>query len=289
MRRIDERIDKDNFAYKPSLRLWAQGEYAFFRQGLSGLIIKDDRLFTQDEFKSTRHDLNTYQDHKDFIKDNVTFFARQNISLLLVLIPSKAHAYELQPSYKKEIYLDFLTWAQANNISLCDLTNSLQSKDEKLFFNTDTHWTPKGAVAAADGIRTCLQKHGETGPTPDQIKTHKGDLLAYVPFSERRENYQTYSFPSMVADEDDLFGSITADHVLVGTSYSANPLWQFQPALENALGATILNMAEDGLGPFEAMRKYRAYAEQNPENPKMIIWEIPERYLSLSGDKDKAS
>ena len=66
---------------------------------------------------------------------------------------------------------------------------------------------------------------------------------------------------------------------LVGTSYSANALWSFEPQLKGALGADIVNYAEEGHGPIEPMRSFMAKLEAGSISVKTVIWQVLLRYL----------
>ena len=67
---------------------------------------------------------------------------------------------------------------------------------------------------------------------------------------------------------------------LAGTSYSANTLWSFESHLRNELQTDVLNVAEEGKGPFDPMSTYLEQLEVGDLNyPKLVLWEIPIRYL----------
>ena len=67
--------------------------------------------------------------------------------------------------------------------------------------------------------------------------------------------------------------------MLTGTSYSANELWSFSESLKAALGADVLNMAEEGKGPIAPMRALLASDTLRDSPPETVIWEFPIRYL----------
>ncbi|HSH13696.1 MAG TPA: hypothetical protein VLA15_08100, partial [Desulfurivibrionaceae bacterium] len=79
---------------------------------------------------------------------------------------------------------------------------------------------------------------------------------------------------------DLLFSDQQTDLVLVGTSYSANPLWDFPGALRRYLGKDLINVAEEGQGPFEPMTEYLQSEEFLSNRPSLVLWEFPERYLA---------
>ncbi|MEN8821030.1 MAG: hypothetical protein ABF271_07985, partial [Abyssibacter sp.] len=63
------------------------------------------------------------------------------------------------------------------------------------------------------------------------------------------------------------------------TSYSADPLWHFTGALQQALGRDVVNFAEAGQGPFKPMARLLAGDDLQAAHPRLVIWEVPERYL----------
>jgi alginate O-acetyltransferase complex protein AlgJ len=82
---------------------------------------------------------------------------------------------------------------------------------------------------------------------------------------------------------DDFLGDDTAAGApgiaLVGTSYSANRLWSFEPQLKQALGADLVNYAEEGHGPIAPMKGLIEKLEAGALDVKAVIWEMPIRYL----------
>jgi alginate O-acetyltransferase complex protein AlgJ len=82
-----------------------------------------------------------------------------------------------------------------------------------------------------------------------------------------------------------LFGDEKIPVALVGTSYSANPLWNFAGFLEEALQTDVINAAEEGQGPFETMKTYLASAAFRDNPPELVVWEIPERYLVVDAER----
>ena len=68
---------------------------------------------------------------------------------------------------------------------------------------------------------------------------------------------------------------------LVGTSYSANTNWNFEGFLKEYLETDVLNMADQGLGPLVVMDKYLENDAWKNSPPRLVIWEMPERYLLM--------
>ena len=69
---------------------------------------------------------------------------------------------------------------------------------------------------------------------------------------------------------------------LIGTSYSAIEKWNFEGALKSALQADVLNLADEGQGPLEPMAKFLKDTDFSRTNIKLVVWEIPERFITTS-------
>lgn len=118
--------------------------------------------------------------------------------------------------------------------------------------------------------------------------THRGDLLRFVRLGKLVEwaEPQPDTLVPLQArlvnngGGSDLFDDNEIPVVLVGTSYSANPLWSFESALKLEIGADVMNVADEGLGPIEPMAGYLQSDTFVGSQPKLVIWEIPERFMA---------
>ena len=82
------------------------------------------------------------------------------------------------------------------------------------------------------------------------------------------------------ASEFDLFADIPEPEVaLVGTSYSANPDWNFEGFLKLSLNRDVVNFATEGEGPIVPMLNFLERYLQELPALELVVWEIPERYL----------
>jgi alginate O-acetyltransferase complex protein AlgJ len=81
--------------------------------------------------------------------------------------------------------------------------------------------------------------------------------------------------------DEGLFDTLEIPVALVGTSYSATGVWNFDGALRDALEGDVLKVAEQGHGPFVPMEKYLSSPSIDDPRPQVVIWEIPERYLGV--------
>ena len=88
---------------------------------------------------------------------------------------------------------------------------------------------------------------------------------------------------------DALFANTEVPVALIGTSYSANPNWNFVGALKQALRSDVINDSKDGHGPILPMLAYLKSDAFKNTPPQVLIWEFPERYLPVDneiGDAD---
>jgi alginate O-acetyltransferase complex protein AlgJ len=107
------------------------------------------------------------------------------------------------------------------------------------------------------------------------------DLL---PKPDQLQQRDTQPAQAETTGDDALFADSQVAVGLVGTSYSANPNWNFLGALNQALRSDVVNYAEDGHGPILPMLKYLQTDAFKNSAPQVLIWEFPERYLPAHND-----
>jgi alginate O-acetyltransferase complex protein AlgJ len=291
--------------------LWAAVDYLLFGSGRPGVVIgQDNWLYTDEEFHPVANAERNIDDNLALIAGVRDALARQDVQLLLAIVPAKARVYpeylgeERPVALHRQLYQDFHARARQAGIEAPDLLTPLRQAKATgpVFLRTDTHWTPSGAALVAErlashlapstalpgGTQRYLTEVGDSRP-------HKGDLLNFLPldplFAELlpppdplpRHQTRTLEEPSAGGD-DALFADTRVPVALVGTSYSANSKWNFAGALRQALGSDLLNFAEDGQGPLLPMLKFLQSDEFREAPPQWVIWEFPERYLPLPND-----
>ena len=74
-----------------------------------------------------------------------------------------------------------------------------------------------------------------------------------------------------------LFGDAAVSVTLTGTSYSLRG--NFHGFLQQALSAKVLNAAKDGGGLLQATTAYLTDDAFKSAKPKILVWEVPERFL----------
>ena len=291
---------------EPSVTFWGGLSYVLFKEGRPGVLVgADGWLFTSEEFE--RYSAETLQENLETIATVRDTLASRDIELVIALVPAKARVYEEQlgryglPNYTAERYEVLRETLEGQGIPVANLLPALlDAKTESdVFLQADTHWTPYGAQVAAEAVAQTVQEQApfaELGETDFEVaseppESHQGDLLTFLPlgYLEERigpgaEGLEPFSAEQVGGGGGDLFGDPNVPVTLVGTSYSADPKWNFADALKVALGADVLNAAEEGEGPFLPMIEYLNSETLQNTVPELVVWEIPERYSAVSYD-----
>lgn len=283
------------------VNLWAAIDYGLFREGRSGVVVgRNGWLYTDEEFELKENSRALIDQNLALIDWVRHRLARRHVGLLVAVVPAKARVYpehlddRKPPPLRQALYTRTLHTLRGDGIPTVGLLKPLRAgKHRQLtFFRTDTHWTPYGARLAAQAIASRLADSVKPTDTFHTVaegsKVHRGDLFNYLPLRpwfgwmlpppDRLRQYRTVSD----ASSGSLLGSDPAASVaLVGTSYSAEPQWNFAGALEQAMHTDVLNYAKAGEGPMAPMMAYLHSADFRTSPPKLVIWEVPERYLPL--------
>jgi alginate O-acetyltransferase complex protein AlgJ len=307
---FETQYDHDFPARSFAVSVWAAIDYVLFREAKSGVVIGDDGwLYTDEEFIVGERYAQRVERNLARIAATRDRLAAQGVKLVVAVVPAKARVYpehlrrRTPPALHQNLYARARQALTRDGITQADLLTPLVDGKARgaTFLRTDTHWTVRGAIlaarAAARSVRSelpALDAPGEFTTSRDAPKPHRGDLLNFLPL----DPYFAWLLPpaEMItpahtesAAAGDLFGDTAAPRIaLVGTSYSANPNWNFPGALKQALGEEIANYAKDGLGPFEPMQNYLDGADFAAAPPRLVIWEIPERYLAVDAQPSKA-
>jgi alginate O-acetyltransferase complex protein AlgJ len=280
--------------------------YKAFHEARKGAIVgKDGWLFSDEEFiwdagSPVKVDARV----AEILKVEAELAAR-GAALLVILVPQKSTIYPEHlgsaqvPQGQQQLYDSVRQRLLASShLLLPDVKAALlRSKlHSEVFLKTDTHWRVEGAEAAAKAVADAMPKEqiaasGSLKPEAMLAVDHRGDLLKFIDLGRwesllpvRTEVIAPIAAKNIEATVDDFLAVPAVDKprreiALVGTSYSANPLWSFQSQLELALGATVKNYAEEGKGYSEPMRKFLSSIGARSDDVGLVIWEIPVRYL----------
>jgi alginate O-acetyltransferase complex protein AlgJ len=280
-----------------SIDIWGAFKYKVLGQASNGALVgKDDWLFTTEEMTGEAdHIANLETSVQEIVKVHGTLLDR-NITLIPVIIPDKARVYkENLKQYRSEDisnrYSVLFSKLRANKIATISALDPLQ-RDKSIadvFMRQDTHWSPFGSKSVAEHIAQFIAPGllDKVQVKTDHIRSEPfdGDLLKYVPTGALRpyigpSERTIERFETTLQNNASLFGDTAIDVVLVGTSFSAKSDWHFSGFLKQALSVDILNMSQEGKGPFVPMRDYLKSDTFENTPPKLIIWEIPERYTT---------
>ena len=281
---------------------WGVLEYLLFHEGRPGVVVgTDDWLFTHEEVTfypnaeaETARKLAFIENVRDDLR------ARQ-IALVVALVPDKSRVYaefvgKPLPSYTRDRYESSRQALIEAGILAPDLLSAFErgKDEEQLYLRTDTHWTPEGAALAAETLAGIVAQEAAAGLFESRYQTevvgrepYRGDLLSFLPLGALQDRLgPTPDILELRQTEAEsagggLFGAQTVPVTLIGTSYSADERWNFTGALQEALGADVLNLATEGRGPLPPMRDYLESPELRETPPSLVVWEIPERYLPM--------
>jgi alginate O-acetyltransferase complex protein AlgJ len=223
--------------------------------------------------------------------------SQRSIKLAIVIVPDKSEIYTTELGIRRSIKIKtrksrFLAHLAGRDIEVLDASMPLNKAKAEgdVFMRDDTHWSPAGSRAVAKMIAASL---AEVPIARASVETRTlttvpfdGDLLSYIPTGVWREiigpkqQYIT-TLATEVEISVGLFDEAPIDVSLVGTSFSAKPAWHFEGFLKQYLQADILNFAKEGQGPFKQMEAYLASQDFKATPPKIVIWEIPARYIFM--------
>lgn len=279
----------------------------------NGVIGKSEWLFYNYEISEASHAAATNVT-LDLIQRFNKVLAANGVNLVVVMVPIKMRIYsEYLPDevkiseYMAGNYGRMNKALQAVNVSTVDLNTAFvnspkRNSDTPLFFRLDTHWTPTGAMLAAETIKAGIIANpalkAVLDATPEEPfklaianrkRPSKGrDLVDQLP-----KNTVTFA-PEMVAQvnvtrtqppKEDLLGNrVPIGLTLVGSSYSME--WTgFTDALRYALQRDILGVAVAAdQGSWVGIESYLRDDAFQTKAPKMIVWEMPERDMRAPPD-----
>lgn len=302
-------FDAESPLLAPARTLWGVIDTQVFGQGRAGVLVgRDGWLFSREEYATVADAdaaIAVWADRIALVRDEL---AEHGATLVVALVPSKAsvlpdYVPAPLPSAAATRYDALLAALAARDVPTTDLRPTL-SREPDAFLRTDTHWSPSGAAAAALRIAEAVRSEapfealdGTAYRTEHDPATERyGDLTTFLdlgPFLEALgptpDLVRVPRTVSLAPASDDLFATVDVPVVLVGTSYSADPAWNLVGALREALGSDVLDAAESGLGAWEPMLRYLGGAALRSTPPEVVVWEIPERYVTLEGHVPEAA
>ena len=306
---FESHYDKQFPVKELGTNVWAALDYVLFGTGRPGVVVGEhDWLYSDEEFKPVADGQQHLRDNLELIRGVRDYLAQRDVQLMLAIVPAKSRLYpehvgdnRISP-LRQDLYQRFHEEVQRLGIPAPDLLTPLQAAkaDGLVFLRTDTHWTPRGADLVAQQLSATLKRSVTLNGEPQtfvtkatQQKPYEGDLTRFLPLAplfaglmpapDQLQHYKT-ALPDEDGGVDALFADSEMPVALVGTSYSANPNWNFAGALREHLQRDLSNHAEDGQGPMLPMLRYLQSDELNDAPAQVVIWEFPERYLPMAND-----
>ncbi|MDB6049765.1 MAG: alginate O-acetyltransferase [Pseudomonas sp.] len=290
--------------------LWAALDFKLFNEGRPGVVLGSDQwLYSDEEFNPVANGAQNEADNLALIQGVRDALEKRGTKLVLAIVPAKTRLYpehvgtNIPAALHSNLYQQFHDQVAQAGILAPDLLQPLQTAKQAgaVFLRTDTHWTPMGAEVVAQRLGATIAVDTPLSGEPERFVTeaketapYKGDLTTFLPLDPLFSNLlpkpddlqqrSTNPVPAQAAGDDALFANTDVPVALVGTSYSANPNWNFLGALKQALHSDVVNYAEDGHGPILPMLKYLQTDAFKNSPPQVLIWEFPERYLPAHND-----
>lgn len=273
---------------------------ALFGQGSGAVVVgRDGWLFSEEEIAHHPGDEQRTVERVEWVIARARAMAMRGTTTLVVLLPSKAriHAAALPPRIRPLAAHPRLDRAagllRQAGIATIDARAPIAPIDEP-FLRRDTHWRgPTVDAVAREVANHAAAREALAGldlSSPRVVwRTIRveGDLLQFVPLGSLAPHFGMVAERAWVADvapippSGGLFDDPWIPVVLVGTSYSGDERWNFAGLLRARTGHDVLNVAESGAGPFRPLADYLASDAGRDRPPQLVVWEIPERYLTL--------
>jgi alginate O-acetyltransferase complex protein AlgJ len=270
---------------------------------------RDQWLFLTEELRYDAGGAANLQARADMLGTAALRLNEQGVKLVVALVPDKARIYETKlasgqyPAYNQSRYQDALAALRERKVTTVDLLQPLTQAAAKseVFYRTDTHWNQVGAEVVARAVASQVQQLGISLDTTTFKTTSEGspvervgDLVRLMGLQDMpnalrptpdQEAAASTSQTSAESAGGGLFGDVAAvPVVMTGTSYSMRG--NFHGYMQQALSSKVLNTAKDGGGFLQAATAYLTDEAFRSAKPKVLIWEVPERFLMTKLDDE---
>ncbi len=261
---------------------------------------KDGWLFLTDELRFETDGSTHLKIRAELLGAAARALDQLGVKLVVVLVPDKArvHASKLSggryPDYNSARYQDGLDALQRQGVMTVNLLKPLAraAAQQEVYYRTDTHWNQAGARLAADEVASVVHQLGIAleastfSSNPGGVPVERsGDLIRLMGLEDVSKalglhpdtEIPVVTRQTSVDSAIGLFGDSAVPVVLTGTSYSLRA--NFVGFLQQALSTKVLNAARDGGGFLQATSQYLNDDSFKSAKPKVLIWELPERFL----------
>lgn len=270
-------------------------------------IGRNDWLFLTEELQYDRLGASNMATRVKLLNDASISLAKKGVQLVVALVPDKARVHPEHwsstgyPDYNGHRYPQALEQLGQTGVMVIDLLAPLQqaAKNNEVYYRSDTHWNQLGAKVAANAIAARLvplklqldETRFATAVQATAIE-RPGDLIRLMGLEQMpnwlrpRPDIEIPEITTQTSADKPagLFGDSAVGIVLTGTSYSLRG--NFHGQLQQALSTKILNVAKDGGGFLQATGTYLNDDAFKSAPPKVLVWEVPERFLTMPLDKE---
>jgi alginate O-acetyltransferase complex protein AlgJ len=234
----------------------------------------------------------------------------RGINLSVVIVPIKSRIYEDHmpqplPEIVNNRYDLFRNALEANGIHTPDINAYLlqhpaRNSKRPFYFFADTHWTPQAAVDIGEFVAKEISQRVNLNTVPTMAATKQsepaqisglkqllegsgdGDLIRLsTPDNPAHTQIKplTEVLLTTLETKTELLEETPEPRIVqTGTSYSIYPA--LADGLRNGLQRDVLLLARDG-GWYGTLKEYLASKQYQTTPPRVMVWEYPERYLSL--------
>ena len=234
--------------------------------------------------------------------------AQNQIMLVVLVVPSKMETYaeQLPDDFKVSAYMrgfnDTVQSAlRAGGVQSVDLKSvlrkaALQDSALPVFFRLDTHWTPTGAMLAAQAVQAGIMASPSLKQALDAVPAEKyqlswaskptrqrsRDIVRYLPVGTPDyppEEVLRFNVSRQDGNRMSLLGGAApgGEIGLVGSSFSGEATG-FADALRYTLQHNLVNFSLNAdAGQWAVMRAYLRDDAFQVKRPRLVIWEMPER------------
>lgn len=267
---------------------------------------KDGWLFLAEELRFEANASEHLGARTELLGTTARALDRQGVKLVIALVPDKARVYFSKlasghyPEYNSSRYQDALSALQIQGVTVVDLLQplALAATQRDVYYRTDTHWNQNGAQVAAETVARKIRQTGlelektTFSSTFGEPVERSGDLIRLMGLGGApktlgpRPDLEAPVATRQTSTDNaaGLFDDNLVPVVLTGTSYSLRG--NFHGFLQQALSAKVLNAAKDGGGFLQATTQYLKDEAFRSAKPKVLVWEVPERFLTSKLDQE---
>ena len=305
---FEDAFDEALIVRSTAIKGWNAVRYAVFSETLPGAVSGHDHwLFSDEEYQVVPANDQKLDDSLAIVVAQSQRLEAMGASVIVALLPDKARiattkVKRQRPEAVAQRYDAAVASLQAAGLRVVDPRQALldAQAEAPVFMERDTHWTPFGARVVAEAVAPLISdvtgQNTQFETVLAKTEEHIGDLITFADAGALNATiglgpqevaiFETTQANSGAGDlSAGLFGDVSIPVTLVGTSYSAIPTWNFAGFLMQASSTDLLNRSLEGQGPFAPMTVYLDELDGGAAVPDVVVWEIPERYLTVDPEQ----